>query len=74
MGINKNDLDPQQVANKIRARVLKQSMERGGGNLSQTCSSAEIMETLYTRNMKIFTFHHHSILLCFTQRWLRQAE
>lgn len=53
MSINRNDLDPREVAKAIRARVLKLSLRNGGGNLSQTCSSAEIMATLYTRAMNI---------------------
>ncbi|QUI24520.1 transketolase [Vallitalea pronyensis] len=53
MKVNKNDLDPRQVANGIRSRVLDLSIKRGGGNLSQACSSAEIMAALYTRMMNI---------------------
>jgi len=53
MNIKKNDLDPRQVAKGIRARILRLSIERGGGNLSQACSSAEIMAALYTRIMNI---------------------
>ncbi len=53
MSISKKNLDPYQVANKIRKRVLNYVINNKGGNLSQSCSSAEIMAALYTRIMNI---------------------
>jgi transketolase len=37
----------------IRRRVLEHSLKSGGGYLSQACSSAEILATLYVRVMKL---------------------
>jgi len=42
-----------QVAWNIRRRVLEFVIENNGGYLSQACSSAEILATLYTRIMKL---------------------
>ena len=53
MSVKKGQLDPARVANLIRKRVLSLALERKGANLSQTCSSAEIMASLYTRIMNI---------------------
>jgi transketolase len=39
----------------IRRRVLEHTIKNNGGYLSQTCSSAEIFATLYTRIMKLGT-------------------
>ncbi|MBN1318571.1 MAG: hypothetical protein JXA42_24030 [Anaerolineales bacterium] len=41
------------VARGIRRRVLEHTIENNGGYLSQACSSAEILATLYTRIMKL---------------------
>lgn len=41
------------IANSIRKRVLEQTIIANGGYLSQACSSAEILATLYTRLMKL---------------------
>lgn len=41
------------VANGIRRRVLDFVIRNNGGYLSQACSSAEILATLYTRVMRI---------------------
>ncbi len=43
----------QRVAHGIRRRVLALTIERNGGYLSQACSSAEILATLYTRVLKL---------------------
>ncbi len=51
--MNRMDLNPQKVANDIRGLVLEVALSRGGGNLSQACSAAEIMSALYTRSMNI---------------------
>jgi transketolase len=42
-----------QVANGIRRRVLDFTIRNNGGYLSQACSAAEILATLYTRVMRI---------------------
>jgi len=42
-----------QVANAVRARVLEHALDRNGAYLSQACSSAEILSTLYVRVMKL---------------------
>jgi len=39
----------EQVAHGIRTRVLAHTIEHSGGYLSQACSSAELLATLYTR-------------------------
>ena len=41
------------MAQGIRRRVLAHVLERGGGYLSQACSSAEIFATLYGRVLKL---------------------
>jgi transketolase len=43
----------QRVANGIRRRVLDFTIRNNGGYLSQACSAAEILATLYTRVMRI---------------------
>ncbi|MGB9592473.1 MAG: transketolase, partial [Candidatus Kryptoniota bacterium] len=43
----------QRVAQGIRRRVLDFVIRNNGGYLSQACSSAEILATLYTRVMRI---------------------
>lgn len=41
------------LAQGIRRRVLEHSLKSNGGYLSQACSSAEILATLYTRVMRL---------------------
>ncbi|MEI3598653.1 hypothetical protein SPD79_09900 [Oceanobacillus sp. SE10311] len=41
------------IANGIRKRVLGITIERDGSYLSQACSSAEILATLYTKILKL---------------------
>lgn len=41
------------VANEIRRRVLEQTLRADGGYLSQACSSAEILATLYTAILRL---------------------
>ena len=41
------------VAHGIRCRVLQVTIEHNGGYLSQACSSADILATLYTRVMRL---------------------
>lgn len=41
------------VARGIRRRVLEHTVENNGGYLSQACSAAEILATLYTRVMRL---------------------
>ncbi|MCX8093785.1 MAG: transketolase, partial [Candidatus Goldbacteria bacterium] len=41
------------VANGIRKRVLKYTIKNNGGYLSQACSSAEILATLYVYLMNL---------------------
>lgn len=45
--------DVADVASAIRARVLEQTLRAGGGYLSQACSSAEILATLYTTILRL---------------------
>ena len=45
--------DARQIAQRIRRRVLTQVLAHGGGYLSQACSSAEILATLYCRVMNL---------------------
>jgi transketolase len=52
-GHNSSTYEPSAVADGIRARVLELSLSRGGGYLSQACSSAEILSALFTRVMKL---------------------
>lgn len=46
-------LETQRVAHNIRRRVLNHVIRNNGGYLSQACSSAEILATLYTRVMNL---------------------
>jgi len=46
-------MDARQVAQRIRRRVLAHVLDHGGGYLSQACSSAEILATLYCRVMRL---------------------
>ncbi|HXY61568.1 MAG TPA: transketolase, partial [Nitrospirota bacterium] len=41
------------VATGIRRRVLEHTIRNNGGYLSQACSSAEILATLYVRIMNL---------------------
>jgi len=41
------------VASSVRRRVLDQTIRNGGGYLSQACSSAEILATLYTKVLRL---------------------
>jgi len=41
------------VARRIRARVLKYTLENNGGYLSQACSAAELLATLYLRVLRL---------------------
>ncbi|MCI0397493.1 MAG: transketolase, partial [Chloroflexi bacterium] len=41
----------QAVARQVRRRVLEHTIHHNGGYLSQACSSAEILATLYTKVM-----------------------
>ena len=45
--------DVARVANGIRTRVLEHCLQNDGGYLSQACSSAEILSTLYLRTMRL---------------------
>lgn len=45
--------EAQQIADRIRLRVLKNTVSRNGGYLSQACSSAEIFAALYTRVLRL---------------------
>lgn len=45
--------EAQRVAQGIRRRVLALTIDRNGGYLSQACSSAEILATLYTRVLEL---------------------
>ena len=53
--IEPGSLDPARVALGIRIHTLESSLQLGGGYLSQSCSSAEILATLYTRLMRLGT-------------------
>jgi transketolase len=46
-------VEARRVAHGIRRRVLELTLERNGGYLSQACSAAEIIATLYTRVLNI---------------------
>jgi transketolase len=56
---NPIDLEPtwqaqaRAVARRIRLRVLEHTIAHNGGYLSQACSAAELLATLYTRVMKL---------------------
>jgi transketolase len=41
------------VADRVRRRVLEHTLRNNGGYLSQACSSAEILTTLYLRVMRL---------------------
>ena len=41
------------VANAVRRRVLEHTLANNGGYLSQACSSAEVLATLYLRVMRL---------------------
>ncbi|MCC7334095.1 MAG: hypothetical protein IT422_03300 [Pirellulaceae bacterium] len=45
--------EAQRVATAVRRRVLEHTLKNNGGYLSQACSSAEILATLYLRIMKL---------------------
>lgn len=45
--------DARAVARRIRRRVLDHTLRHDGGYLSQACSAAEILATLYTRIMSL---------------------
>ena len=45
--------DVKRVAAGIRRRVLEHTIRNNGGYLSQACSSAEILATLYVRVMNL---------------------
>src|SRR4029079_17661826 len=45
--------ETQRVARNIRRRVLDYVIRHNGGYLSQACSGAEILATLYTRVMNL---------------------
>lgn len=46
-------LETTRIARRIRRRVLDYVIRNNGGYLSQACSSAEILGTLYTRVMRL---------------------
>ena len=43
----------QRVADAVRRRVLEHTLKHNGGYLSQACSSAEVLATLYLRVMRL---------------------
>jgi len=45
--------ETEEVAKRIRLRVLEHVLRNNGGYLSQACSSAELFATLYTRVMSL---------------------
>jgi transketolase len=45
--------DVQRVASNVRRRVLEYTIRNNGGYLSQACSSAETLATLYLRALKL---------------------
>jgi transketolase len=45
-------LDPRRLARALRRRVLTHVVANGGGYLSQACSSAELLATLYARVLR----------------------
>ena len=53
MNLRSYKYDPAKKAHEIRRRVLDMTLARGGANLSQACSGAEIWATLYTRILNI---------------------
>ncbi|MCG6942554.1 MAG: transketolase [Thiohalocapsa sp.] len=46
-------VDVRRVADAVRRRVLAYTLKNNGGYLSQACSSAEILATLYLRVMRL---------------------
>ena len=57
LGLVNNESYPEReaarVAVGIRRRVLEHTLKNNGGYMSQACSSAEILATLFTRVMKL---------------------
>src|SRR5262245_28703510 len=45
--------EARRVAQAVRRRVLEHTVRHNGGYLSQACSAAEILATLYTRVMRL---------------------
>lgn len=45
--------EAQRIAQAVRRRVLEHTIKNNGGYLSQACSSAEILATLYTKVMRL---------------------
>jgi transketolase len=45
--------EAQRVAGAVRRRVLEHTLKHNGGYLSQACSAAEILATLYTRVLRL---------------------
>src|SRR5690606_11244132 len=45
--------DVQRIADGIRRRVLEHTLANNGGYMSQACSAAETLATLYTRLMNL---------------------
>ncbi len=45
--------DVERIASNVRRRVLKYTLSNNGGYLSQACSSAETLATLYLRALKL---------------------
>jgi transketolase len=43
----------EQVANAVRRRVLEYTLKNNGGYLSQACSSAETLATLYLKSLRL---------------------
>ncbi|KAL9186650.1 hypothetical protein ACHAXT_005888 [Thalassiosira profunda] len=46
-------VEVQKVANAVRRRVLEYTLRNNGGYLSQACSSAETLATLYLRSLNL---------------------
>jgi transketolase len=45
--------EARRVAHQVRRRVLKYTLDNNGGYLSQACSAAELLATLYLRVLKL---------------------
>ena len=45
--------ETRRVARAVRRRVLEHTLRNNGGYLSQACSSADVLSTLYTRIMRL---------------------
>jgi transketolase len=45
--------EAQRIAQAVRRRVLDHTLRNNGGYLSQACSSAEVLATLYTKIMRL---------------------